>query len=113
MNKGLQGPIKRKQDLSIALQLGLPRAWILASTTGIIYRSWGIRSVVSGGTGVCSVNTAWKRGGITQLTASITPVTSGGMVTVSVPISTSFSVTRYSTTGAAVDSDFFLVIYAQ
>jgi hypothetical protein len=113
MNKGLQGLIKRKQDLSIALQLGLPRAWILASTTGIIYRSWGIRSIVSGGAGACAVNLAWKRGGVAQLTASVTPVTSGGMATVSSALATSFTVTRYNTAGTAADGDFFLVIYAQ
>lgn len=112
MNKGLQGLIKRKQDLSIALQLGLPRAWILANTAGTVYRSWGIRSIVSGGAGVCTVNVPFKRGGVAQMTASVTPVTSGGQVVVATGAVTQFVVTRYNTAGTATDGDFFLVIYA-
>ena len=117
MNKGIQGPIRRKQDMSIALQMGVPRAWVLANPSGVIYRSWGIRSVVASSAGVCIVNLPFRLGSSSIISATPPPtmivgaVTTAGAVNVDYLTQTSVRVIRYNPSWGGSNSDFFLVIY--
>ena len=111
MNRGLQGQIKSKQDLSIALQLGVPRAWLLANTNGVIYRSWGINSIVSGAAGICTVNLPFRTGGKDSTTMMVGCVTSAGSALVYYLSAKSVGVNKYNVAGTLTDHDFFLVIY--
>ena len=117
MNKGIQGPIKRKQDMSIALQMGVPRAWVLANPSGVIYRSWGIRSVVASSGGVCIVNLPFRLGSSSIISATppptmiAGPVGSAGAAHAQYLTQTSVNVIRYNSAWAGSNSDFFLVIY--
>jgi hypothetical protein len=113
MNKGIQGPIRRKQDMSIALQMGVPRAWLLANPVGTIYQSWGIRSVVTGGTGVLLVNleTRGGTGTVETMTMLAGAVTTGGVATPYYVSPTQIGVQRLNASLAGSNGDFFLVIY--
>jgi hypothetical protein len=113
MNKGIQGPIRRKQDMSIALQMGVPRAWLLANPTGTIYQSWGIRSVVAGGSGVLLINLETRRGisTVETMTMLAGPVTTSGMATPYYISPTQIGVQRLDAASAVSNGDFFLVIY--
>jgi hypothetical protein len=111
MNRGLEGQIKSKQDLSIALQLGVPRAWLLANTNGVIYRSWGINSIVSGAAGICTVNLPFRTGGIKSMTMMVGSVSNAGYAIVYNVSAKSVGVNKYNTAGTLTDHDFFLVIY--
>ena len=113
MNKGIQGPIRRKQDMSIALQMGLPRAWLLANPVGTIYQSWGVRSVVTGGTGVLLVNLETRRGvgTVETMTMLAGAVTTSGVATPYYISPTQIGVARLNSAATASNGDLFLVIY--
>ena len=113
MNKGIQGPIRRKQDMSIALQMGVPRAWLLANPVGTIYQSWGVRSVVTGGTGQLIVNLETRRGTgtVETMTMLAGAVSTSGMATPYYISPTQIGIGRQNNAGAASNGDLFLVIY--